>query len=490
MKKFGLGKKSEKGENSDPNRSALFGSRSKKSAPPSDNPYANMAVPPDPYTQAKMRAGVAPGQADPAPRRTVLGGLPSGPAMRKGQSDMGPANGGAPSNPQQPPSQSGYGQTGYGGGGSGGYGKTQYGDQSGYGQEKYDNSGYGGQSSAPVKKAGGYGGLGDDTPDENRDELFGGARERAHQNPSYGAPPPYGQDPAPQDEQQQNYGGYRDRQLTAEEEEEEDVAATKDEIRRLKHGDVSATREALRFAAEAEETGLNTLARLGAQGERLHNTDRNLDLAGNHQTIAEQKARELKIANRSMFRMHVDNPFTARGRERRDQEILDRHQAERGQREETRQETFKANQRLNEDFKGFARPGAAGAKPKSSLAERSKYQFEADSEDEELEDEIDGNLNLISDATGRLHNIALAQGKEIEDQNKLLEKLGGKVCTALPLSSYHSHPTERSCRRPTGNEPKAPRPHPLIVTLKLCIWCAGVSVDNAYYETKVAIGYE
>jgi hypothetical protein len=66
----------------------------------------------------------------------------------------------------------------------------------------------------------------------------------------------------------------------------------------MRQQDVSSTRNALQAAAQAEAVGRDTLARLSAQGERLHNTDRNLDLAGNHQRIAEEKAKELKIANR------------------------------------------------------------------------------------------------------------------------------------------------------------------------------------------------
>jgi len=46
----------------------------------------------------------------------------------------------------------------------------------------------------------------------------------------------------------------------------------------MKQQDVSSTRNALRLAQQAEETGRDTLARLGAQGERIHNTERNLDL--------------------------------------------------------------------------------------------------------------------------------------------------------------------------------------------------------------------
>lgn len=99
----------------------------------------------------------------------------------------------------------------------------------------------------------------------------------------------------------QGYGAYEDRVLTAEEQEEEDIQATKNEIKFIKQSDVSSTRNALRIAAQAEETGRATLERLGAQGERIHNTERNLDLASNQNRLAAEKAREIKTLNRSMF---------------------------------------------------------------------------------------------------------------------------------------------------------------------------------------------
>ena len=49
--------------------------------------------------------------------------------------------------------------------------------------------------------------------------------------------------------------------MTAEEQEEEDVSATKNEIKFMKQKDVSSTRNALRLAQQAEETGRDTLAR-------------------------------------------------------------------------------------------------------------------------------------------------------------------------------------------------------------------------------------
>jgi len=44
-----------------------------------------------------------------------------------------------------------------------------------------------------------------------------------------------------------------------------------------------------------------------------------------------------------------------------------------------------------------------------------------------MEDEIDQNLNLISGATGRLNLLAKATGRELDEQNRHLERITGKV---------------------------------------------------------------
>ncbi|KAH8676818.1 hypothetical protein BGZ60DRAFT_343725, partial [Tricladium varicosporioides] len=265
------------------------------------------------------------------------------------------------------------------------------------------------------------------TTEDNRDALFGGAKDRYAQK----AAPPVGSNYGAESESSQGgYGAYGDRQLTAEEEEEEDVTATKQQIKQMKREDVSSTRNALRIAAQAEETGRATLARLGAQGERIHNTEKNLDIAANHNRIAEEKAKELKTLNRSMFAVHVSNPFTASSRRaERDQEIMAKHQMERDQREATRQAAFSSEQRMERAFKEL-QPGDVGYRApqtKASLAERSKYQFEADSEDDEMENEIDSNLDALAHAAGSLNRIARATGEEVEAQNKLLDRVTQKT---------------------------------------------------------------
>ena len=392
MKKLGIGKK--KDGDDDSNRRALFGrSKDKSPAPSTNNPYANLPTQADAYNQAKARAGV-PGYA-----QVQRGPSPAPPTAQQG--GYGAMNGGYPDEKKS----SGYGDEKKSGGSAsmsdpaprngGGYGADRYGASSGYGADRYGTESSENGGSGSRYGPGGYGGLGAaPTPDDGGDALFGGARERAQkkeqQQMGHEQPPPY-----EEARQEAGYNGgsgpsyeaYGNRQLTAEEEEEEDVQATKQEIRFIKQEDVSSTRNALRMAAQAEETGMNTLARIGAQGERIHNTEKNLDITANHNRVAEDRAKELKKLNRSMFAVHVSNPFTAESRTRRaDEDVLEKHQLERAQREASRRAGYDTDQRLQKTFRDISKEGPnATAKKQASLAERAKYQFEADSEDEEME---------------------------------------------------------------------------------------------------------
>src|SRR5690606_2276237 len=62
-----------------------------------------------------------------------------------------------------------------------------------------------------------------------------------------------------------------------------------------------------------------------------------------------------------------------------------------------------------------------------SLAERSKYQFEADESDDEKEKEIESNLDAIGAAAGRLRGLALATQGELDRQNKQINNIIEKV---------------------------------------------------------------
>lgn len=444
MGRFGF-KKSD-GDDEDSNRRGLFGSRKKEKSPsaPAANPYAQ-PIPTDPYTRAKQSIGVAP--------------IP--PSEHGGMGSPAPAGG-----VHAIPSDNKYS----------GYTPNRYGNQGGYGSDRFGGASPGaGAGQASRYGAGGYGGLGNTDPndpnaaDADRNELFGGIKDRKQAGtPGGGAPPPYSEGGQP------GYGGasndysmqtYQDRQLTAEEEEEESINATKQEMRFIKQGDVASTRNALRVAAQAEETGRSTLARLGAQGEDIHNAEKSLDMATVEGRIAQEKARELKTLNKSMFAVHVANPFTSASRRReRDERILNTHRDERDLRDGTRAEAHQTNARMEKVFRDIDRDAAKQGKgKKANVTERAKYQFEADSEDEAMEDEIEQNLDLLGGAAGRLNGLAKATGRELDEQNRHLERITGKVSirSFVYLAIMLTLSTERLRRRPTCHEPSQAGPYSL-----------------------------
>lgn len=464
MGRFGFKKSGDDDEDSG-NRLALFGSRSKSKSPaPPANPYAK-PIPTDPYTKAKMQAGVAP--------------LPAG--------EQPPAAG--PSGAHNIPGDNKYQ----------GYAPNRYGNQGGYGSDRFG----GGGPAAPAASRygpGGYGGLGSADPndpaaaDGNRDALFGGARDRAQQQQQAGPPPPYSEGGAAYGggSNEYNTSTYQERHLTAEEEEEEEIQTIKQDIRFIKQGDVASTRNALRVAAQAEETGRETLARLGAQGERIHDAEKSLDVATVEGRIAEEKAKELKTLNKSMFAVHVSNPFTSsRRRRERDERILNTHRAERETREGTEKEAFKTNQRMERTFRDIDKEAAKQTtRNRTNITDRAKYQFEADSEDEAMENEIEQNLDLLGGAASRLNGLARATGRELDEQNRHLERITAKVSPLELLSSRTRILTncavERLCRRSDRHEPGQAGQNPLGLLLEpsLTAWCrrfSTVHITTCYH---------
>lgn len=88
--------------------------------------------------------------------------------------------------------------------------------------------------------------------------------------------------------------------------------------------------------------------------------------------------------------------------------------------------------RMQRNFASLDKQPAQGAAKGKNLAERAKYQFEEDSEDDEMENEIDSNLDALGGATGRLHSLARVTGEEVDRQNKLLEDIHSRVrCCSL-----------------------------------------------------------
>ena len=458
MKKLGFGKKSDGDDASIKSSSSgsFFGR--KKESSQDENPYAQSSPAADPYAAPmtpyqQARAGLPSG-----PRAGAPNGLPSGPRR---------SNGPPPPYSSTPSASSGYGA-------------EKVGAPGGYGGNRYDDnaSAYSSNTSMSSRGPGGYGGLGrTDTMDgdDNRGALFGGAKDR-YQPPRQGqgqAAGSYGQSGPPIAVPSSSSGGYGDdtnkaqlfggasdryaqqpkrdyghasssndesydgygapRELTEEEREQQEIQDIKQEIKDTRNASKQTTQRTLQMMYAAEETARGTYARLGAQADRLHNTEKNLDLASNYNKVAEDRTSELKTLNRSMFAVHVSNPFTAAQRkEARDAEVMERHRMEREQREATRRDAYSTNQRMEQNFKTLDKPKQLGSSS-SRAAENSRFVFhdedEVDHEAEEDERKLNRDIDEMTHVAGRLGNVARLIGTEVESQNQLIDRIAMKVST-------------------------------------------------------------
>lgn len=416
MKKFPFGKKQANGDD-DANRSALFG-RKGSPAPPSDNPYAQPKPANDPYMNDNNKyANMTPYQQARANLSDrPVGGLPSGPSPQNGRGAPLSRNDSNYSSASAPPPYSS-GQA------SGGYSNDRYGAPSGYGASKYNNP------NNPSARPGGYGGLGransNDT-DANRDALFSGARERYDQREPGEQSGAYGASGA--DSGGSKYGGYGEqRELTEEEKEEAEVDDIKRQIKAERLATRDTAKNILRMVDDANNTATGSLVRVGAQGERLNYTESLIDRGSMSSREAEEGTKKLKSLNRSMFAVHVSNPFTASKRTAEmEQKVLEQNRADRELRESTRKDGYLGNQRMEAAFRQIDASAKKDVWQKQSAAERSKYAFEDTQSDDDLEEDIDDTVGDISRGLSSLHTKAVVLGSEIDHQNKVIDRIGSK----------------------------------------------------------------
>lgn len=186
-----------------------------------------------------------------------------------------------------------------------------------------------------------------------------------------------------------------DDELTAEEQEQQDVDAIKYEIRHVKKQTKQSLKNSRALVNQIVQTGSDTLNRLGQQGERIHNTEKMLDDAKSHAQRSKYKADELRRYKNRPFFVPAHNPLTGESRRQKD---LDRtmkdHAIAKQAREETRKHAFDSIQRQQQQQS--IRSTAIHQSTQRSLADRAKYQFEADSEDDEDENQIDQDMYVES----------------------------------------------------------------------------------------------
>lgn len=210
-------------------------------------------------------------------------------------------------------------------------------------------------------------------------------------------------------------------------EEDEEVEGIKGQIRFTKQESVASTRNTLRMAREAEESGKNTMGMLGAQSEILFNTERNLGLAETQDAMAKEKITQLNHYNRNILKPNIKNPFTKNRRLReKEEKIKAEHIAAKVENERTRAQLTDSTKRIKsalDDGEGLGDEVASKYRRDKVLAQAKQYQFEADSEDDEMEAEIGANIDEIGKFSSRLKKLAISQGEELDRQNKRLNDI-------------------------------------------------------------------
>ncbi|GAA5801293.1 hypothetical protein HPULCUR_006739 [Helicostylum pulchrum] len=261
-----------------------------------------------------------------------------------------------------------------------------------------------------------YGGSRYNTGDEQRNQLMGGARG----NDGYNSRDEGNAKSSSRDEYPDEYD---------EQDEEAHVSGMKQQIKNVKQDSLASTRLALQKIHETETTAANTMNMLGQQSSQLANVNRHLDMSKAYANKAESSADELKQLNKSIFIPVVSNPFRRKEKERRELENMQKDHAEHmAERDNIRQFEYESSARILETNRLNSAPGTAtGGRRGRSEADRRRYQFEEDSDDDKVEDEIDENLDLLGGAVGRLKNMALTMNTELDSQNDQINKAMYKV---------------------------------------------------------------
>ena len=219
----------------------------------------------------------------------------------------------------------------------------------------------------------------------------------------------------------------REEEQRQQQEEDDAVDELKQQIKFTKQSSVASTRNTLKMAQEAEMSGMNTLGLLGHQSEKLNNVERNLDLMNIQNSIADEKVSELQKLNRSLWAVHVSNPFNSKRRKQeREDKIKNQKIQEQAMMESTNQDLLQSTNRIENAMEENGRNISDVRdryERKDILNRAQKYQFENDEEDDEMEVEIDRNLDKIQQVSGRLKKLAIAAGSELDSQQDRIKRI-------------------------------------------------------------------
>ncbi|CAG8622831.1 30116_t:CDS:2, partial [Racocetra persica] len=209
------------------------------------------------------------------------------------------------------------------------------------------------------------------------------------------------------------YGGNND-PYGQQQQETKNVEEIKSQIRDTKMDSLASTQRSLQMVNDAEVFLLNT--------ERINHTARQMDLSEAHTERANKHAGKLKKVNGSMFGFEIDNPFTKKKREAAElARVQAMHKQERDSRMHTRTGNYESQKRINEALKQSDIPSSYGRKSPSS--NRSNFQFEPDEADDHIENQLDNNLDMLSQGLTQLKDEATTAREEVRNQNEVLDHI-------------------------------------------------------------------
>lgn len=172
------------------------------------------------------------------------------------------------------------------------------------------------------------------------------------------------------------------------------------------------------------------------RAEKLANTERHLDVSKGHSLRADDKTDELKQLNRSIFRPVITWNKDGK-RAAQEAKIQSRFDEEREEREKAMMDIRESQNRLgqattygrndDEEVLGGNRRALTAQQQSTRTEQRKRFQFETTAEDDQMEDELDDNLNEISDVTKRLKTLGMTMGQELDRQNERISNIGEKA---------------------------------------------------------------
>ncbi|KAJ2847357.1 Protein transport protein S9 plasma membrane t-SNARE, partial [Coemansia erecta] len=197
-----------------------------------------------------------------------------------------------------------------------------------------------------------------------------------------------------------------------------------------------------------------TLTKLGEQSEQLYAINSKMEMTNLNAENSVESTSKLRTLNKSIFHVHVKNPFG--GKKRREAELakLEAEQErmrlakdrELQYKSETRQRVNQYTGPTSKDFRGplgtmDANTGdvvASKSRGPPYKSQGSRYTFE--DEDPEVEQEIDGNLDEMGNALSRLKGLASNISKELDSQVKPVENIGDlteRTSDNIGVATFH-----------------------------------------------------